>query len=61
MHILSTYLDEGNLDVVLDVRVPLAHVARDEVTELTAELDTGGASADDHAMQEPLLLFVRQA
>jgi hypothetical protein len=55
------YLDEGDLDVVLDVRVPLAHVARDEVTELTAELDAGGASADDHAMQEPLLLFVRQA
>jgi hypothetical protein len=55
------YLDEGNLDVVLDVRVPLPHVAHDEVAKLAAELDAGGASADDHAVQEPRLLLLRQA
>jgi hypothetical protein len=45
------YLDEGDLDVVLDMRVPVPHVAHDEVAELAAELHSGGASADHHAVQ----------
>lgn len=55
------YLDEGDLDVVLDVSVSLPHVTHDEVTELAAELDACRASADDHAVQEPRLLLLRQA
>jgi hypothetical protein len=59
--VYCTYLDEGDLDVVLDMRVPVPHVAHDEVAELAAELHSGGASADHHAVQEALLLFLWQA
>jgi hypothetical protein len=51
-------LDEGDVEVILDLGEPLLQIRMEEVLELTSKLDTGRTATDDDHMQQALLLLV---
>ena len=54
-------LDEGDVELLLDLGNPLLQVGVEEVLELTGELDTSGASTDHDHVQQTLALLLRLA
>lgn len=51
-------LDQGDVEVVLDLGNPLLQVLLEEVLDLTGELDTGGTTANHDHVQQTLDLFI---
>lgn len=58
---MSKYLNESDLDVILDMGIPFPDIFHDEVAQLTAELDSGRTASYHHTVQKPLLFLFRYA
>ena len=52
-------LDEGNLEVILDLGQPLLQIRVEEVLELSGKLDTSRTATDNNHVKQALLLLLR--
>lgn len=61
IQVMMVYLYEGDPDVILCMRVPLANISHDKITQFTTELNSSRATANHNTVQEALPLFFQYA